>query len=105
MLRNKHYYGEIAAKISAHLYKNPDYIIQLDDLINTIEGEASIFCICADAARVFDTIEDLSDELSINWCKALDFYADEILDTILQGNNPQISDMISMASKSIEHSK
>lgn len=61
-MSNSLYYGEIAAKISAHLYQNPEQIMQLDLLMNSeAENDGdSIWTVCADAARVFDTLEDLS---------------------------------------------
>lgn len=102
-MSNSLYYGEIAAKISAHLYQNPEQIMQLDLLMNSeAENDGdSIWTVCADAARVFDTLEDLSGEHYVDWHKALNSYADELLEHLLSGDLPTIIDMISMASLSI----
>lgn len=102
-MRNSLYYGEIAARISAYLYKNPDHILQIDrSMSQHKESDDTIWTICADAARVFDTIEDLSDGHFIDWHKALDQYAEEVLDSLLIGQKPHIIDMVTMASRSIQ---
>ena len=101
-MRNTLYYGEIAAKISAHLYQNPDHIIRIDESMKREQHSDTIWTICADAARVFDTIEDLSGEHFVDWHRALDYYAKEVMEALLRGHKPYIVDMVSMASHSIQ---
>jgi hypothetical protein len=100
------FYGEIAAKISAIIHANPDHVERISRLIgDTHNSDESICSICAEAARVFDQIEDLSGEHFIDWHIATDKYAQEVLDSLLMGRKPFIVDMVSMAARSIEHSR
>ncbi|MEO9804787.1 MAG: hypothetical protein ABJF04_16140 [Reichenbachiella sp.] len=93
------YYGEIVAKISYHLYQNPEHKTQISQVMGReSEDEDKVHTLCADAARVFDTLEDLAGEHFIDWSKALDCFADEILDHLLNGKIPQIMDLIFIAS-------
>ncbi|MAE86202.1 MAG: hypothetical protein CMB80_25940 [Flammeovirgaceae bacterium] len=101
-MSNSLYYGEIAAKLSAHLFQNPDQVVQLDLIMNEEEKGDTVWSICADAARVFDSLEDLSGEHFIDWHKALELYADEMLDFIMQGNIPNILDLMTMAVRCIQ---
>lgn len=93
------YYGEIVAKISYHLYQNPEH---KDQIIQTMgrdnESEDEVHTLCADAAKVFDTLEDLAGEHFIDWNEALDCFADKILECLLDGKVPQIMDLIFIAS-------
>lgn len=106
-MSNNLYYGEIAAKISAHLYQQPELINELELLMGQeLEDDgSSVWTICADAARIFDSLEDLSGDHYIDWQRALDHYADELLDHILMGQIPHMVDMVSMASRSIQHAR
>lgn len=106
-MSNSHYYGEIAAKISAHLFQNPDLIMELDLVMNRDQESegTTLWTISADAARVFDTIEDLSGEHFIDWHRALEFYAEKLLDHLLTGETPHTVDMISMASLSLQDAR
>ena len=100
------YYGEIAAKISAIIHANHDHVERISRLIGNEHGqEDTIWSICAEAARVFDQIEDLSGEHFIDWHIATDKFAQEVLDCLLMGRRPFIVDMVSMAARSIEHSR
>ncbi|WP_421896359.1 hypothetical protein [Marinoscillum sp.] len=100
------YYGEMVAKISARLHQNPDHAIRIARTLNaTNDPENSVWTLCADAARVFDKIEDLGCEYFIDWLKAIDHYASKILDLLLSGYKPNTLDMVSMAAQSIEKSK
>lgn len=97
------YYGEIVAKITAHLYQNPDHrkrIIQV--MKEGAHGDDSLWTICADAARVFDKTEDLASDFFIDWHLALEKYSAEILDHFLIGQKPTIPNMLLMASRSLE---
>jgi len=102
-MSNNLYYGEIAAKISAHLYQNPQHISQINDCIESFSESDTIWTLCADAARVFDTIEELSEERFVDWHEALEDYSAEILDFILDGQKPNLIDMVSLASQSIQN--
>ncbi|MDN5215564.1 hypothetical protein QQ020_26035 [Fulvivirgaceae bacterium BMA12] len=103
-MHNCFYYGyEIAAKISARLSKISEQITWLDHAAKDENGDDIIYTICAEATKVFDTIEDLSGEIFVDWHKALDLYADKILDHLLKGRKPTIVQLISMAAHSIEN--
>ncbi len=103
-MSNSLYYGELSAKIALGLGQSPDQIAQINNAINNEENirGTAIYRICADAARVFDAIEDLSGELFVDWHKAVDLYADELLDHLTKGEIPHIIDLVSMASASIQ---
>lgn len=102
-MRNSLYYGEIAARISAYLYQNPDHIMQIDRVISQdSDSEDTIWTISATAARVFDVLEDLSEDQGVDWLKALDQYSEEVLDFLLVDSKPTTIDLISMAVRSIK---
>lgn len=102
MTSNTLYYGEIVAQISGHLFSNPQSIEVLEKLIEEDKShDHSIWTICADAARVFDTLEDLVDEHFLNWPAAVTHYADAILNLLLVGEKPSILDMMYLANRSI----
>ena len=102
---NNSYYGyEIAAKIATRLSKDPEQVALIKQVIkDEHENNADILtAVSADATRVFDTIEDLSGEQFVDWQKALELYANEILNHLLKGWKPSIIELISMAARSIE---
>ena len=103
-MSNSYYGYEIAAKIAVHLSKDSEQVALIEHAIKDEHGDCSdiIASMSADATRVFDTIEDLSGELFVDWPKALDLYADEILKHLLKGWKPSIVELISMAARSIE---
>ena len=102
-MRNSLYYGEIAARISAYLYQNPHHILQIDRTISRDhDTEETLWTISANAARVFDILEDTADDQGIDWLKALDQYSEEVLDYLLLDSKPKTIDLISMAVRSIE---
>lgn len=105
-MNNSLYYGEIAAMISGKLHQNPDHLTRISNTINHSENSTdSIWTICADAAKVFDKIEDLSGEHYIDWHNALENYSCYMLDFLLSGRKPNVVDMISMTTLSIESAK
>ena len=57
---------------------------------------------CADAAHVFDKVEDLSNDVFINSYHALENYSQEMLDVLLSGHIPSIVDMVSISANSIK---
>lgn len=96
------YYGEIAALMAARLFQNPDHAKHIEHSMNELEKDGdTIWSMIATAARVFDTIEDLSGELFVDWHKALQHYSDAMLDHLLNGQKPGTIDMVAMASRSI----
>lgn len=102
---NTLYYGEIVAKISGHLHMNPNNIRRIDVAMKKQKDhQDTIYTLCADAARIFDRLEDLSSDHFIDWHKASDIYAEKILDHLLCGNKPHIINLISIAVNSIEAS-
>ncbi|OEK01161.1 hypothetical protein BFP97_06395 [Roseivirga sp. 4D4] len=106
-MTNTAYYGEIAAKLSAHLHKNPDHVTRISQIMDKQKygSDDTILTVCAEAARVFDQIEDLSSEHLIDWHLASDNYANQLLDHLLAGSKPHIVDMISMVARSIEQAR
>ncbi len=104
-MSNSLYYGEIAAYISSKLVENPDNKTRIDHVMsNQSEGD-TIWTLCAEAAKVFDKVEDLSGEHFVNWYKAVDVFSQEMLDYLLSGKKPTIVDMVSMTARSIENSR
>lgn len=102
-MQNSLYYGEIVARISAYLYQNPDHILQIDRTISQDNNsDDTIWTISANAARVFDSLADLSEDQELDWLKALNQYSEEVLDFLLVENKPRTIDMISMAVRSIQ---
>ena len=96
------YYGEIAARISCQLVSICSTNLRLqNDAEESIED--TICSISANAARVFDSLEDLSGEHYIDWNKALDSFALTIREHLLQGEVPTMADMILMAAKSLNN--
>lgn len=100
MSNHKLYYGEIAARISCQLYGLCSTNLKLqcgpDETM-----EDTICSISADAARVFDSLEDLSGEHYIDWNKALNQYSKSIREYLLMGNVPTMADLILMAANSL----
>lgn len=102
MSPNSYYYGEIAAKISGHLFSNPDHITQLEKIMkDTSNDDESLWSLCADAARVFDTLENLAGDFFLDWPAALEHYAEGLLNLLLIGQKPNMLDMIYMANRSL----
>ena len=65
------------------------------------ENEDKVHTLCADAANVFDSLEDLAVDHFIDWNETLDVFADKVLDYLLAGKVPQIIDLIYIASNCI----
>lgn len=104
-MRNTLYYGEIVAKISARLHQNPDHIIRIRHVVGEEhDPDNTIWELCATAGSVFDQIEDLTGEHFIDWHRAIDRYAQEVLDFLLMGRKPNAIDMVSMTARSLEYS-
>lgn len=100
------YYGEIVARIAGQIHQNPEHLLRINYTLSQDNGHGdTIWTLCADAGRVFDKIEDLSGEHHINWYKALDIYAGELLDYLLGGSKPHIIDMVSLVVRSLEQSE
>jgi hypothetical protein len=102
------YYGEMVARISGFLHHDPITLSRLENKLR-MSGEMpdknNLWTICADAAQVFDKIEDLSGEHYIDWHKALDIYSDKLRDVLLNGTAPSMADLIALASSSIQESR
>ena len=102
-MNNTLYYGEIAALIAGKFHQNPDHLIRIINTIGRTNKSESIWALCADAANVFDKIEDLSDDYFINSHRAVEIYSQEIIDFLLSGKKPNIIDMVSIAAHSIKN--
>jgi hypothetical protein len=103
-MSNSLYYGEIVAKISGVLHQNPDHIMRINKFMsNDNYNGATLLTLCADAAKVFDKIEDLSQEHFIDWHNAVENYSLEILDYLLSGQKLNIIDITSLTTRSIKN--
>ncbi|MDO5970317.1 hypothetical protein Q4Q35_10920 [Flavivirga aquimarina] len=102
---NNLYYGEIAAYISGKLVENPDHKTRINHVIAMQPEKETIPIISAEAARVFDRLEDLSSDYFIDWHKAVSVYSEQILDCLLSGKMPTLIDMVSMTASSIQNSQ
>ena len=104
-MNNTLYYGEMVARISGFIHHDPITLSRLENKLR-MSGEMpdknTLWTICADAAQVFDKIEDLSGEHYIDWHKALDIYSDKLRDILLNGTAPSMADLIALASSSIQ---
>lgn len=92
-MNNTLYYGEMVARISGFLHHDPITLSRLENklrMTGALPNENNLWTICADAAQVFDKIEDLSSEHYIDWHKALDIYSDKLRDVLLTGTVPSM---------------
>lgn len=97
------YYGEIVSIVSANLHKSPDHLKRISKVINSDpDYDDTIHTLSADAARIFDGIEDLSSNHYLDFIKASNIYSYEVRDYLLLGKVPDAIDMISMASNSLQ---
>lgn len=97
-MRNFMYYGEMVAKISASLHDQMS-------VVNKLEGANQgyrFWTLCADAAKVFKQVEDLCDELEVNWPKAVEDYANKLSAELHAGRNLSIIDLYYLCARSIE---
>lgn len=102
-MNNTLYYGEIAALISAKIHQNPNHILRVKHTLSTAKKSDTLWAFCADAANVFDKIDDLSGDCFINSHHALDHYPHQILDVLLSGTIPSVVDMVSISANSIKN--
>lgn len=63
-------YGEIVAKISEILSRNPDHIQRIARVLDRSSHPTSLYTICAQAGQVFNLLQDELDELVLDWPKA-----------------------------------
>lgn len=99
-MSNNLYYREIADRMSNRLFQNPEEMDQIDEVISEYNDDSTVYSICAKAADVLDIVKELSNDDHIDWDNAVDEYADEVIDHLLEGQRLDTLDMISMASKS-----
>lgn len=99
---NTTYYGEIVAEIAINL--SPIINCANDNKLpkTDLSAKEMIRDICADAARIFYNLEDLSGEHFIDWTKALCHYCKALHSFILDGRMPAMADMISMVANSMD---
>ncbi|MFY0601643.1 MAG: hypothetical protein JXR03_18360 [Cyclobacteriaceae bacterium] len=95
------YYGEVVARISGVLHYNSSE----DELSNIFNDGDTVFTFSAEAARIFNTLEDLSGEMNVDWLKALERYSCKLLSALINKQKPNVVDMISMAACSMENSR
>ena len=97
------YYGEIAAHITDRLYQYPDRIMQIDRSLNLSDNpDETLFTLVGQSAHIFATVQDLFDDEPLNWMKAVELYADNILESLLIGNKPQTINFLQMVTQSIQ---
>ena len=105
-MSNTLYCSEISAQISAYLHKNPDHVERIAHVMQrSHDPHENVITLCAEAARVLDTIEDLSGEHFIDWHEVYDHYANAVLDHLLMVRVPTIADLILMAAQSLQMAK
>ena len=105
-MHNTHFYGEVVAKISAYLHTNPAHKPRIEyALSQNCRETTSVLTLCADAGRVFNTIEDLSSDAVVDWSMALEGYSRAVLNFLLTGRKPDCLDMLFMASHSISEAR
>jgi len=96
------FYGEISSHIADHLYHYPDRIMQIDrSLPLGDDPDQTIYSIIGNASHVFATIQDLFDNEDLNWLQVVTLYSDELLDSLIIGNNPKTIDFLDMVVRSI----
>ncbi|WP_268123923.1 hypothetical protein [Roseivirga pacifica] len=104
-MTNTMYFGELVAKISGYMHHDPCIVKMLHQNLKNSQGNHAkdeLWTICSDAAMVFDKIEDLSGEHFVDWHKALDTYIQKLLNFLLKGTIPAMTDFVALVSNSIE---
>lgn len=102
-MHNTYFYGEKVAKISAQLHQNPAHRLRIEHALKLDKSNPeSLWGLCADAARVFDTIEDLASDLNVNWSEIFHGYSIDVLSILLSGEKPNMADLICLASQNID---
>ncbi|WP_421754187.1 hypothetical protein [Croceimicrobium sp.] len=102
-MNNTLYYGEIVAKISGHLASDPFNAERIEAFMDRVEAERgeTIWGLCAEAARIFEIVEDQCDTYFIDWMNAIDHYSQSIKDQLLDKKKPEAIDLFNMSVKSI----
>ena len=97
------FYGEIRNQIVSELFKNPDYLFEIDRKIEFENEEETIFTLCCEAAQIFYTIQDLSGHChSTDVTKAIKHYSSAILNQLVKDKKLTAIDLIVMASETIK---
>lgn len=93
------YYGTIVSKISGHFMQNCDHI----SMVVANDNEQVIWHTCTEASRVFYALENIIDDVDIDWELAVEEYADAVLNHLITGDKPQTPDFLLMASQTIQN--
>ncbi len=99
-MSNDLFYREMVDRMSNRLFQNPDQMDQIDEIINEHHQDSTVYTICAKAANVLDIVKELSNDDHIDWDNAVDEYADDVIEHLLEGQKIDTLDMITMASRS-----
>ena len=101
-MSNFMYYGEMVARISAYLHNRPEHRQPPEETIEIgHRPPRNFWALCADAAKIFKQVEDLCDDIQIDWHLAVEGYARE-LDSFLQnGQEPNVLELYQMTARSI----
>ena len=97
------YYAEIRNKIATKILSNPEIlaVIETSDALEC--NPENIYIMCSEAARIFESIQRLSETGNIvPFSRAVHVYSDTLLQQLLRGEKPLIIDLIVMASQTIQ---
>ncbi|OIQ19311.1 MAG: hypothetical protein BM557_06295 [Flavobacterium sp. MedPE-SWcel] len=97
------YYAEIRNKIVTEMLNNAELLALLEKDTALVCKEENMYTLCSEAARIFETIQQLSktDNL-IPVSRAVSVYTDTLLQQLLRGEKPLLIDLIVMASQTIQ---
>lgn len=96
------FYNNIRNRIVSELFKNPEYLFEIDEKVQFGDNGETIFTFCSEAARMFYTILNLSELYkSPNITSALDRYSLIIFNQLTKGEKIPNIDLILTAAETI----
>lgn len=102
-MRTPLYYGELCAMISHQVTQISNDPWEVHKVFQENgEDNGCFYSLCADAAKIFDEIENTCDEHFLDILKAVEFYALALRKHLLKGKIPWPLELYKMAISSIE---
>lgn len=97
------YYGEMCAKISGELLSDPLYSESIEAFMDRVEAQHgdTLWSLCANAASVFELIEEKCDIYFVDWQAVINQYCQYIKDQLLSQKMPETSELFLLTVKSI----
>ncbi len=96
------FYNNIRNHIASELFKNPEYLFEIEDKIEFSKDGETIFTFCSEAARMFYTVLNLSELYkSPNITSALDRYTLIIFNQLTKGEKIPNIDLILTAAETL----